>query len=82
MRYQNRDIPVLWKNNEAGKASKSFHTDGQNIYSYKLKIGYTNQYGEKVLLWYTAPSGNFKSMTTSRHVGLSAFYADKFETPS
>jgi hypothetical protein len=77
-----KEIPKLWKNNQAGKASKSFYTDGLNIYSYKLKIGYTNEYGEKVLLKYTTSSGHFQSMTTSRHVNLTAFHADKFERPS
>jgi hypothetical protein len=76
-----REIPKLWKNNQKGRASKNFYTDGLNIYSYQLKIGYTTEYGEKVLLNFTTASGNFKSITTSRHVNLTAFHADRLEMP-
>jgi len=78
-----REIPELWKRGYQGKTPKSsFRTDGSNLYSYGLRIGYTNEYGEKVLLRYTKEYNNFKSHTTSRHVNLAAYYADVFETPS
>ena len=78
-----KEIPLAWKNYRiASTPSGSFSTDGRNIYSYNLKIGYTDEYGQKVLLNYTSASGRFQSHTTSRHVNLSAFHADKFEIPS
>ena len=78
-----KEIPLAWKNHRsASTTSRSFSTDGRDIYSYDLKIGYTNIFGEKVLLNYTSASGRFQSHTTSRHVNLSAFHADKFEIPN
>ena len=78
-----KEIPLAWKNYRiASTSSGSFSTDGRDIYSYNLKIGYTDEYGQKVLLNYTSASGRFQSNTTSRHVNLSAFHADKFEMPS
>ena len=77
------DVALAWKqNNKASTPTRSFSTDGKNIYSYLLKIGYTDNNGQKVLLNYTKRSGNFQSHTTSRHVNLAAYYADVFETPS
>lgn len=77
-----KEIPKLWKKGYQGKTSKNtFSTDGSNLYSYGLKIGYTNEYGQKVLLRYTSEYNRFKSHTTSRHVNISAFYADVFEIP-
>ena len=78
-----KDIPVLWINNKSGATPrKSFTTDGTNLYSYNLKIGYTNQHGEKVVLKYTTQYNNFVSTTTSRHVNLASYHADSFEIPS
>jgi hypothetical protein len=78
-----KEVPILWRMNRKAKtATNSFSTDGSNIYSYRLKIGYTNEYGQKVLLRYTKEYNNFKSHTTSRHVNLAAYHADIFEIPS
>lgn len=78
-----KEIPLAWKNHRsASTTSKSFSTDGRDIYSYDLKIGYTDIYGQKILLMYTTPHNNFKSNTTSRHVNLAAYHADIFQTPS
>lgn len=60
------------ENWQQGKRAKSFtgnlHTDGYNLYSYELKIGYTNHNGKRIVKLYTAADGNFKSKTTSIHV--------------
>ena len=78
-----KDIPYLWVNNKAGSTKiNSFSTDGNNLYSYKLKIGYTNHYGQKVVLKYTTRYNNFVSTATSRHVNLASYHADLFEAPS
>jgi len=43
-------------------------TDGLKVFSYNLCIGYTDKDGKKKVYDYTAPSGNFRSHTTSKHV--------------
>lgn len=46
-------------------------TDGTRIYSYELQIGDTTDSGKKIVRDYTAHgSYGFRSMTTSKHVGL------------
>ena len=76
------EVPKLWKEGRPAKVAKTFKTDGQDLYSYKLKIGYTNEFNQKVLITYTAQHNAFKSHTTSRHVNLAAYYADIFESPT
>ena len=51
-------------------------TNGQELFSYALKIGFTEG-NTKVLLNYTAPGDAFSSHTTSTHVNKSREYADK-----
>ena len=52
-------------------------TDGENIYSYQMEIGHTDQDGRKVLRNHTAKGLGFVSQTTSQHVGRVASYADE-----
>ena len=72
----------------ASTPNKSLKTDGENLWSYNLIIGYRElQFEEmpflrKVVLDYTSPTGNFKSSTTSTHVGLAKQYADRIEVPA
>ena len=72
----------------AATPNGSLHTDGSNLFSYRLKIGYKETqyeslpYFSKVVLDYTTPAGWFQSSTTSTHVGLAKQYADKVELPS
>ena len=78
-----KQIPILWVNGQSGRTpNKSLSTDGKDLYSYKLKIGYTNDYGQKVVLKYTTRYNSFVSTTTSRHVNLASYHADLFEAPS
>jgi len=56
-------------------------TDGKDLYSYNLKIGYTEKNGVKVAMRYDATTKNFKSMTTSRHVSLASIQADRSVNP-
>ena len=55
-------------------------TDGLNLYSYNLRIGYTEN-GKKVAVNHTAAGGSFYSMTTSKHVSYAKGVADVIETP-
>jgi hypothetical protein len=61
----------------AGSAS----TDGKDVFSYNLKIGFTKEDGTKVALNYRSPN-NFKTMTTSKHVGYAAGEADETIEPT
>ena len=57
-------------------SSKHLITDGNNLFSYNLKIGYTVG-NTKIVYDYTAEHDNFVSMTTSHHVGLAKRYSDR-----
>jgi len=47
----------------------NFGTDGESLWSYDHKIGYTDSHRNKFVLDYTARSNSFISRTTSKHVG-------------
>jgi hypothetical protein len=51
-------------------AAGNLQTDGRSLWSYNLKIGHRNLEGEIVVGDFTAPGGDFYSMTTSKHVGM------------
>ena len=70
---KNVHIVNAWLDSDAGYKGimRTMHmsTDGNNLFSYGLRIGETIE-GNKVVYDYTAKSGHFHSMTTSQHVGL------------
>ena len=74
----NIEVVRAWDRGRPG-ASRHLLTDGKNLYSYDLKIGFTRK-GQKVVKNYTA-SGIFVSMTTSQHVSLAKRYADREVQP-
>jgi hypothetical protein len=55
--------------NGMSSENKNMKTDGENLYSYNLKIGYTEN-GCKYVKDYTRTGGHFVSATTSRHIGI------------
>lgn len=57
-------------------------TDGQDLFSYSLKIGYTDpeKAANKTVIDYTGK--NMWSVTTSCHVGLAKRVADQVVQPS
>ena len=67
--------------NFGSQGTATLSTDGRDLYSYKLKIGYTTEKGNKVVKLYNARTNNFKTMTTSRHVSLATVQADKTIIP-
>ena len=77
MKLRNQDVAKLWGRNSrpAKNHNGTFRSDGVNLYSYNLLIGETTKNGQKIVYDYTA-SGNFYSVTTSRHVGYGKYYAD------
>ena len=74
---KDRNDTVAWewsKGRTACSHTGNLRTDGQQLWSYNLMIGYTCPKRGKVIKNYTA-SGRFYSMTTSQHVGLARRYA-------
>lgn len=61
----------------------SFSTDGNSLFSYNTKIGFTTLEGRKVLVEYTAATGHFLSMTTSgKHISPARRVADEIMHPT
>ena len=77
----NNEVVRAWSNSSTWgqdllkSHTENLTTDGKSLYSYGVLIGTTLK-GEKVALDYTAPTGNFLSVTTSCHVGRAKRYAD------
>lgn len=64
---RNSEVAKCWRNGKPGKSGTgSFHTDGKDLYSYRLRIGYTEDDGSKVLFNYTGKDG--PSLTTTAHI--------------
>ena len=77
IRTTNENIAYYWRKGQAASNGRMcYTTDGRDLYSYKLKIGTTNEQGEKILFDYTANGIRYYSQTTSCHVGKSRQYAD------
>ncbi len=80
----NENVARRWSNGQiARNHNNCFRSDGQNLFSYNLLIGFTTPEGRKVLLDYTARTGNFRSMTTSgKHISPTRRFADDTLNPS
>ena len=73
--FINSDVVYKWKQGEEARNGRyTLHTDGKDLYSYNLRIGFTTPSGKKVAVEHRAP--NFVSITTSQHVGLASWRAD------
>jgi len=73
--FINSDVVYKWKQGEEARNGRyTLHTDGKDLYSYNLRIGFTTPSGKKVAVEHRAP--NFVSITTSQHVGLACWRAD------
>tara|TARA_E500000318_G_scaffold106661_1_gene114908 strand:- start:739 stop:1032 length:294 start_codon:yes stop_codon:yes gene_type:complete len=65
-RTTNSGVAEYWARNEKARSNNgNFTTDGARLFSYSTVIGFTSEEGKKVVLDYTASTGNFLSMTTS-----------------
>lgn len=71
----NKEVVLRWMEGKKGSA-RNMSTDGVNLYSYHLLIGYTEN-GLKIVKDYRAKAGHFISMTTSHHVTIANRYSDK-----
>ncbi len=83
-RTTNENVARLWaRGQDASNHNGNFTTDGNKLYSYRHLIGITTTNGTKVLLDYTAKTGNFLSMTTSgKHISPTRRYADLTVNPT
>ena len=78
----NLNVIRAWKEGKNARNHRNslITVDGE-LYSYRLKIGGRTDAGVCVLGDFTAPGGEFHSMTTSQHVGLARRMADMVMHP-
>ena len=78
------NVALNWYRNTAStNHGGTMHTNGNDLYSYNLLIGFTTQQGTKILLDYTGKAGWFQSMTTStKHISPTRYIADEVMNPS
>ena len=75
-RDRNHIVIQKWKNGQEARNGRgtlyaeSLPSGGVALFSYDLKIGHRTAGGACIVVNYTAPGGDFKSMTTSCHVNL------------
>lgn len=84
MKTTNENVAINWYRNTAStNHSATFSTNGRDLFSYNLLVGFTTQSGKKILLDYTAGAGHFQSMTTSsKHISPTRAIADEIMNPS
>lgn len=76
---KNLDVIKAWMRGLPARGG-NLRTDGGNLYSYNLRIGYVVSPGYRVVIPYRAGTQwGFVSQTTSKHVGLALRYADALE---
>ena len=69
-RMRNEQVIESWMRGVAASSPNgNLRSDGVNLYSYNLRIGYRSRSGSTVVGDFTSPGGDFRSMTTSHHVG-------------
>jgi len=77
MSVSNENVVKSWSNGvKTRNGRKSLWTDGKWLYSYRLAIGFRTTTGICVLGNYTS-HGQYKSQTTSRHIGKARRYTNK-----
>ena len=70
MRLRNEQVIQKWASGEpAVSHTGALSTDGVDLMSYNLMIGYRSSAGSCILGDFTSPGGQFASVTTSCHVG-------------
>ena len=82
-RLRNEEVLQKWKDGEnAASHTGALCTDGTSLFSYKLKIGHRSRSGVTIVGDFTSPGGDFHSMTTSQHVGMTRHIADHVMHPA
>jgi len=65
----NQKVVAAWRKGLIAKA-RNMSTDGVNLYSYNLVIGKRSSNGTHVLDYTSSGEYGFRSITTSKHVGM------------
>ena len=82
-RMRNEEVIDSWMRGVAADShTGALRSDGVNLYSYNLRIGYRARSGATVVGDYTSPGGGFRSMTPSHHVGRVRWPADPVMLPT
>ena len=82
-RVRNDLVLEEWKKGESASShTGSLCTDGRDLFSYNLRIGYRSPNGTCILADFTSPGGKFRSQTTSCHVGKARAIADHIMHPT
>lgn len=78
----NKEVAQSWAKGRSAKV-KNLSTNGRDLYSYNLLIGFTTKKGEKIALQYQASAGSewFRSKTTSCHVSLAMRQSNQVAVP-
>tara|TARA_Y100001963_G_C6693898_1_gene406022 strand:+ start:556 stop:858 length:303 start_codon:yes stop_codon:yes gene_type:complete len=80
---RNDEVITEWNRSRVAIShTGSLKSNGGELRSYGLLIGFTTPEGKKVALDYTAPAGHFHSQTTSCHVGQAKRASDVVLSPS
>jgi len=80
---RNEQVIKAWGySNIAASHTGSLTSNGDELRSYGLLIGFTTAQGAKIVLDYTAPAGHFRSQTTSCHCGRAKAVSDVVINPS
>ena len=81
-RFRNDSVLAMWKKGKkASSHTGALCTNGRDLFSYNLRIGYRSRSGQTILGDFTSPGGDFRSMTTSIHVGKARVLADHIMHP-
>ena len=81
-RLRNELVLDKWKDGKkASSHTGALCTNGRDLFSYNLRIGYRSRSGKTILGDFTSPGGDFHSMTTSCHVGKARGIADHIMHP-
>jgi hypothetical protein len=82
-KVRNEQVIKAWGySNIANSHTGSLTSNGDELRSYGLLIGFTTAQGAKIVLDYTAPAGHFRSQTTSCHCGRAKVVSDVVINPS
>jgi len=79
---KNSDVVKCWSQGVEAHAGHLHTGEGRYLWSYRKKIGFTTENGQKVVIDYTAATGEYISQTTSCHVNLAKQYADEVIHPA
>jgi hypothetical protein len=79
---RNDRVVECWVQGVEAHGGHLYTGEGRYLWSYRQKIGFTTESGQKVVIDYTAATGEYISQTTSCHVNLAKQHADEVIHPA